>query len=283
MASCTQSVPPHSNTPRCKNELPPQAVKVLKEWLLSPQHIHFPYPTNEEKKDLITKTNISKKQLQTWFTNARRRIWRPLMERMNMTTRSCANGKVFTKAPDKFQSGLDVITLSHHDAGVLKAEENPREVPGFLDDPTFTMDAYAPNTNIPGYAPWLNEQTRLSLNEQTRVSSPGQNVASIDPLSNNLDAFFENSKGGVENILLCDADFSGSLREEELIDIEKFAWDDSVDELQGQYDLNEWNSGAEFYPLVVIDPTSTRALHEDEVLDFQFPAVEPSFKKQRLS
>merc|ERR1712129_580027 len=53
-----------------------KAVDVLREWILSPEHIHFPYPTECEKKILVEKTGISSKQLKYWFVNARRRIWK---------------------------------------------------------------------------------------------------------------------------------------------------------------------------------------------------------------
>jgi hypothetical protein len=48
-------------------------VKILKRWLLSPEHYDFPYPNEEEKKRLAEITGISVKQLNTWFTNSRKR------------------------------------------------------------------------------------------------------------------------------------------------------------------------------------------------------------------
>ncbi|CCI10545.1 unnamed protein product [Albugo candida] len=51
------------------------------DWLLSPQHIEHPYPTNSDKEILMEKTGIGFKQLTNWFTNARKRIWMPLMRR----------------------------------------------------------------------------------------------------------------------------------------------------------------------------------------------------------
>ena len=60
-----------------KKDLPPSAVKVLKAWLLSEEHFHKPYPTTEEKLELVRRTGIQAKQLTNWFTNARKRIWQP--------------------------------------------------------------------------------------------------------------------------------------------------------------------------------------------------------------
>lgn len=66
---------------RSRRDLPSKAVAILKDWLLSPQHIEHPYPTNSDKEILMEKTGIGFKQLTNWFTNARKRIWMPLMRR----------------------------------------------------------------------------------------------------------------------------------------------------------------------------------------------------------
>ncbi|KDO24286.1 hypothetical protein SPRG_09923 [Saprolegnia parasitica CBS 223.65] len=50
-------------------------------WMLSPEHVKHPYPTDEDKKMLLEKTGINMKQLTNWFTNARKRIWKPMMRR----------------------------------------------------------------------------------------------------------------------------------------------------------------------------------------------------------
>jgi hypothetical protein len=52
-------------------------VAVLKEWLFSYEHVHHPYPNEQEKAELMAKTGLSRKQLSNWFTNARKRLWRP--------------------------------------------------------------------------------------------------------------------------------------------------------------------------------------------------------------
>jgi len=54
-------------------------VSILKAWLVSPEHFHHPYPTAEDQAHLMAQTGIDKKQLKNWFTNARRRIWKPLV------------------------------------------------------------------------------------------------------------------------------------------------------------------------------------------------------------
>eukprot|EP00934_Nitzschia_sp_Nitz4_P009276 Nitzschia sp. Nitz4//scaffold3_size479765//229529//231732//NITZ4_000096-RA/size479765-augustus-gene-1.568-mRNA-1//1//CDS//3329550746//9266//frame0 len=66
---------------KSRRELPAGAVAILKAWLLSPEHFTHPYPTPQDQVMLMQKTGIDKRQLKNWFTNARRRIWKPLLRR----------------------------------------------------------------------------------------------------------------------------------------------------------------------------------------------------------
>ncbi len=73
-----------SNKPKgtkSRRELPAGAVATLKAWLLSPEHFTHPYPTPQDQVMLMQKTGIDKKQLKNWFTNARRRIWKPMLKK----------------------------------------------------------------------------------------------------------------------------------------------------------------------------------------------------------
>jgi Homeobox KN domain len=66
---------------KSRRELPSGAVSTLKAWLLSPEHFTHPYPTPQDQVMLMQKTGIDKKQLKNWFTNARRRIWKPMLKK----------------------------------------------------------------------------------------------------------------------------------------------------------------------------------------------------------
>jgi len=66
---------------KSRRELPAGAVATLKAWLLSPEHFTHPYPTPQDQAILMQKTGIDKKQLKNWFTNARRRIWKPMLKK----------------------------------------------------------------------------------------------------------------------------------------------------------------------------------------------------------
>ena len=49
---------------------PKRSVNILKVWLQ--KHIDNPYPTHKEKDQLSKESNLSKRQIQNWFTNARK-------------------------------------------------------------------------------------------------------------------------------------------------------------------------------------------------------------------
>ena len=66
---------------KSRRELPSGAVTILKNWLLSPAHFNHPYPTPQDQTMLMQQTGIDKKQLKNWFTNARRRIWKPMLKK----------------------------------------------------------------------------------------------------------------------------------------------------------------------------------------------------------
>lgn len=94
---------------KSRRELPTGAVSVLKAWLLSPEHFTHPYPTPQDQAMLMQKTGIDKKQLKNWFTNARRRIWKPMLKKQ------IEEGKL---------GAAGVTTV----AGLISTESNPHSV-----------------------------------------------------------------------------------------------------------------------------------------------------------
>ncbi|CAR30245.1 Cup9p [Lachancea thermotolerans CBS 6340] len=57
--------------PPRRNNLPKETVEILNAWLAS--HLNNPYPSPQEKRELLVQTGLSKVQLSNWFINVRRR------------------------------------------------------------------------------------------------------------------------------------------------------------------------------------------------------------------
>lgn len=65
---------------RKTTSLPSSTVDYLKAWMMSPEHVAHPYPTEKEKAQIMADTGIELKQLTNWFVNNRKRYWKPRVE-----------------------------------------------------------------------------------------------------------------------------------------------------------------------------------------------------------
>ena len=54
-------------------------------------HVTNPYPTECEKATIISDTGIEARQLSNWFTNNRKRFWKPLLANMKHNTGDSSN------------------------------------------------------------------------------------------------------------------------------------------------------------------------------------------------
>ncbi|TGZ70185.1 hypothetical protein CRM22_003335 [Opisthorchis felineus] len=72
--------------------LPKRATQIMKQWLF--QHLVHPYPTEDEKRQIATQTNLTLLQVNNWFINARRRILQPMLDASNFVPlgNHCSNG-----------------------------------------------------------------------------------------------------------------------------------------------------------------------------------------------
>eukprot|EP00613_Pedinella_sp_CCMP2098_P052392 CAMPEP_0171884114 /NCGR_PEP_ID=MMETSP0992-20121227/40561_1 /TAXON_ID=483369 /ORGANISM="non described non described, Strain CCMP2098" /LENGTH=145 /DNA_ID=CAMNT_0012510417 /DNA_START=134 /DNA_END=568 /DNA_ORIENTATION=- len=103
---------------RSRRELPARAVTILKNWLLSDEHFTHPYPTTADQAQLMAATGIGKKQLKNWFTNARRRIWKPLIKKQLEEARdAAANGM----PPDNSERAAAIVHAAHA-AGLTRGD-----------------------------------------------------------------------------------------------------------------------------------------------------------------
>ncbi|XP_033325194.1 homeobox protein PKNOX2 isoform X2 [Megalopta genalis] len=58
--------------------LPKQATSIMRTWLF--EHLVHPYPTEDEKRQIASQTNLTMLQVNNWFINARRRILQPMLD-----------------------------------------------------------------------------------------------------------------------------------------------------------------------------------------------------------
>jgi Homeobox KN domain len=80
MSSSTSPSSCNKSKARKTNSLPVETVEYLKSWMMSPEHIAHPYPTDLEKAQIMADTGIELKQLTNWFVNNRKRFWKPRVE-----------------------------------------------------------------------------------------------------------------------------------------------------------------------------------------------------------
>jgi hypothetical protein len=109
---------------KSRRELPTGAVATLKAWLLSPEHFTHPYPTPQDQVMLMQKTGIDKKQLKNWFTNARRRIWKPMLKKQLEQGKLAATGTGGGVAVPGVVPGL-MLTNMAGQAASLPAAQHP--------------------------------------------------------------------------------------------------------------------------------------------------------------
>jgi hypothetical protein len=71
-----------------KTALSAHMVEYPKNWMMSPEHVDHPYPTEDEKLRIMSETGIVLKQLTNWFVNNRKRFWKPKVKDIRSSTMS---------------------------------------------------------------------------------------------------------------------------------------------------------------------------------------------------
>ena len=116
-----------SQSRRRSNSLPAHAVDYLKAWIMSPEHINHPYPTEKEKSKILADTGIDLKRLNNWFVNNRIRYWKPRIEALQKQQR------VEDRSPSDLSSSMSGY------GNECKLEDNDSPVIGFTDRGLFTI------------------------------------------------------------------------------------------------------------------------------------------------
>ncbi|KAL5104541.1 Homeobox protein PKNOX2 [Taenia crassiceps] len=114
------------NTSRTKRGvLPKRATQVMKQWLF--QHLVHPYPTEDEKRQIASQTNLTLLQVNNWFINARRRILQPMLETTGPYTsvgRSTSNDGVTGWGTHKTKNGEQPLVNKKKKAATTRPSNN---------------------------------------------------------------------------------------------------------------------------------------------------------------
>jgi len=172
---------------KSRRELPTGAVATLKAWLLSPEHFTHPYPTPQDQIMLMQKTGIDKKQLKNWFTNARRRIWKPMLKKQleqgKLTPTGVGGGGVagpglmVTSVPGPLApTELTTPELQvHYQQAVQQQQPQPYDpygAPAFMQAPAPVM------------APSPVQYYQPQYSQQMVPAAPSGSIGSLTPMSN---------------------------------------------------------------------------------------------------
>ncbi|DBA03748.1 TPA: hypothetical protein N0F65_004165 [Lagenidium giganteum] len=86
--------------PKKRTNLSKEAKTVLRQWF--EDHLHHPYPSEEEKEWLGTQGGITIEQVNNWFINTRGRKWKPMLTRL-MADKEAGNCKLFDQMVQRIE------------------------------------------------------------------------------------------------------------------------------------------------------------------------------------
>ena len=174
---------------KSRRELPAGAVATLKAWLLSPEHFTHPYPTPQDQVMLMQKTGIDKKQLKNWFTNARRRIWKPMLKKqLEAGKLAAAGGGMAIQA-----TAVQAASAQASQRQQQRAAAPPRE------EMYQNYQQAAQHEEEP-----VQEQRQYQQPAQVQYQQPQQQQAQVVQVRNKRKSFF---KGGNGDAIYLDESF----------------------------------------------------------------------------
>jgi len=105
--------------------LPKSATSIMRSWLF--QHIGHPYPTEDEKRTISRKTNLSLLQVNNWFINARRRILQPMLETSNPDLITTKKKKRYDTTLDEHRSSRQMSNINRYwPANLARFDKNKK-------------------------------------------------------------------------------------------------------------------------------------------------------------
>ncbi|KAK4459015.1 pah5 homeobox protein encoded by the pah5 protein [Cladorrhinum samala] len=81
-----------------RGNLPKETTDKLRAWFVA--HLHHPYPTEDEKQELMRQTGLQMNQISNWFINARRRQLPTLLNNARAESDAISSGRGADMKPD---------------------------------------------------------------------------------------------------------------------------------------------------------------------------------------
>jgi hypothetical protein len=116
-----------------RGTLHPEAKNVLKAWMFSPEHFAHPYPSEEEKEELASEAGIEVKQLSNWFTNARKRLWQPVLRQSGVEVKNFLSTGRGGPRGNKLEVPANLQQLVASSLAAATADDSPPSSPGRED------------------------------------------------------------------------------------------------------------------------------------------------------
>jgi len=152
--------------------LPRKAVRRLKEFLYD--HFDNPYPSETQKSRLARELGLDVNQVNTWFINARMRLWKPLIE------------KVFNQMKTRLEASLDACKAKRQvnqsgTSAESEREENEKEVNTLLEKLNKVKEAEDPRAKVAFMMTdeWSEremQQTKARLSQELEIETQAHQV-----------------------------------------------------------------------------------------------------------
>ncbi|KAI1281319.1 hypothetical protein F5Y07DRAFT_293431 [Xylaria sp. FL0933] len=86
-----------------RGNLPKETTDILRSWFIA--HLNHPYPTEDEKQELMTQTGLQMNQISNWFINARRRQLPAMINNARAESEATSRAAVNNSLPDHDPGG----------------------------------------------------------------------------------------------------------------------------------------------------------------------------------
>lgn len=193
-ASSVASKSKNQKSQKKSSSLPTETVDYLKGWMMSPEHVAHPYPTEQEKAQIMADTGIELKQLTNWFVNNRKRYWKPRVE-----------ARLQQQAQAQVAAVVATANISH-------------VVSPSGDRPTFTVSQQAvgaPYIALDMTKPIVARPSQTPSKENKATIIPSEGISAFVPASSARAVSDESVSGSDENASFAD---SQELMENEIND-----------------------------------------------------------------